>query len=65
MARPPNIIRPTQLELKLPEDLRGWLDVHLWSDSQQRVPQGAYKNLFVKLLLEYKEKVERQSDSIA
>lgn len=58
MGRPPDIIPTTQLELRLPQDLRGWLDVHLWSDTQQCVPRGAYKNLFVKLLLEYKARVE-------
>ena len=58
MPRPPNIIRPTSLKTSIPEDLRGWLEVHLWSDTEQRVPHGAYQQLIVRLLREYKTRVE-------
>lgn len=58
MSKPPNIVRPTRLNLHLPADLRGWLDVHLWSESEMRVPHGAYQKLITKLLLDYKKSIE-------
>lgn len=58
MPRPANIVRPTRLNLHLPADLRGWLDVHLWSDSEMRVPQGGYQRLMISLLSNYKKRVE-------
>lgn len=50
MPKPPNIIRPARLELALPEDERAWVEMHLWSDSEARVPHGAYSRFFQKLL---------------
>jgi hypothetical protein len=58
VPRPPNIIRPVHLKTSLPEDLRAWLDLHLWSDTEMRVPHGAYQRLIVQLLREYMERVE-------
>ena len=58
MTRPPNIIRPSHLKTSLPEDLRAWLDLHLWSDTELRVPHGAYQKLIVRLLLEYRKRIE-------
>jgi hypothetical protein len=58
VPRPPNIIRPVHLKTSLPEDLRAWLDLHLWSTTEMRVPHGAYQRLIIHLLTEYKEKVE-------
>jgi hypothetical protein len=58
MPRPPDIIRPTQLRTSIPMDLRAWLDLHLWSDSELRVPHGAYQKLIVRLIREYKDSVE-------
>jgi hypothetical protein len=53
MPRPPNIIPPTHLRTSLPQDLRARLDLHLWSDSEGRVPVGAYQRLLVALLSDY------------
>lgn len=53
MPRQPNIIPPTQLRTSLPADLRARLDLHLWSDSEGRVPVGAYQRLLVALLSDY------------
>ena len=58
MPRPPNIIPPSKLHTSLPTDLRGWLEVHLWSDAEMCVPRGAYQNLIVRLLREYMSRVE-------
>ena len=60
MPRPPNIVRPTALKTSVPEDLRVWLDLHLWSNSEMRVPHGAYQRLIVSLLRDYREKIERK-----
>lgn len=60
MARPPNIIRPSPINTSIPEDLRAWLVLHLWSETEQRVPLGAYQRLIEKLLREYKDRVESQ-----
>lgn len=61
MPRPKNIIRPVNLKTSLPEDLRTWLDIHLWSDVECRVPMGAYQRLIVNLLRKYREEVEGRS----
>lgn len=59
MPRPPNIIRPTRLEVSIPEDLRARLELHLWSDTEKRVPHGAYQRLINQLLREHLDKVQR------
>lgn len=62
MPRPKNIIRPIHLKTSLPEDLRTWLDLHLWSEVECRVPMGAYQRLIVQLLRDYRERVEGRSN---
>jgi len=62
VPKPPNIIRPTYLKTAIPEDMRVWLDIHLWSASEQRVPHGAYARLIQQLLREYRAKVESNRD---
>lgn len=56
-----SLIRPVPLMLKLPEDLRARLDLHLWSDLEGRVPKGSYQRLFVKLLTQY---FQEQSNAV-
>lgn len=51
--RRPNIIRPTRLNLALPEDIRAKLDLHLWSEAEMRVPHGAYQKFILGLLRDY------------
>ncbi len=53
MSRPPNIIPSVALKLKLPEDLRGKLDLYLYSPSEGAVPRGAYQRFFVERLTEF------------
>lgn len=53
MPKPPNVIRPTQLTVALPADIRARLDLHLWSDLERRVPHGAYAKFLTQLLREY------------
>lgn len=61
MPRSPNIMRPSKLNTSLPQDLRAWLDLHLWSDTESRVPYGAYQKLIIQLLYEHKAKIEKQA----
>lgn len=60
MPKPLAILRPSRLETSLPEDLRARLDLHLFSEVEGRVPQGAYQRLIVSLLRDYLE-VKRQT----
>lgn len=53
MSRPPNIIRPRALTLKLPEDVRGRLDLYLFSEVEQRIPVGAYQSFFLSRIREF------------
>jgi hypothetical protein len=53
MPNRPLVTRPTSLHIHLPEDIRGRIDLHLWSEVEQRVPKGAYQKLIVQLLREY------------
>ncbi len=55
MPKPPNIIPPTRLEFRLPEDLRARLDLTLYSDLEQRVPHGAYAKFFAARIREHFE----------
>lgn len=53
MPRPRNLIPASPLEVSLPEDIRARLDLHLWSDLEQRVPHGAYKEFITERLREF------------
>lgn len=55
MPRRPNIERPVPLTLKLPEMIRGRLDLHLFSHLEQRVPKGKYQEFFVARIIEFFE----------
>lgn len=52
MGRPANVIPGSSLELTIPVPLRAKLDLELYSDTEGRVPYGAYSKLFVELLAE-------------
>jgi uncharacterized protein YcgL (UPF0745 family) len=49
----PKIIRPTRLEVSIPEDLRARLDLYLYSEVENRVPFGAYQKFFVERMKEF------------
>lgn len=53
MPRKAEVDRPVKLNLKLPETIRGRLDLELWSELEGRVPQGKYQEFFVARLHEY------------
>lgn len=55
MPRRPNVIPSTQLCVMLPEDIRGWLDLRLFSEVEGRVPLGAYQEFFARKIREEKE----------
>lgn len=61
MPRRPNIERPEQLEISLPESEKARLALLLWSEAEGRVPYGAYSKFFLSLLREYFAKMETQS----
>lgn len=42
--------------LTLPESVKGWLDVTLWSTVENRVPSGAYKTFFCERIAEFRER---------
>lgn len=53
MARPKQTIPSVMLNIAIPEPLAAQLQLHLYSDVEQRVPMGAYKALFASLLENY------------
>lgn len=55
MARPAKIVRPTKLHLAIPEDLRARMDLHLYSQVEQRIPVGAYQDFLCGLAREFFE----------
>lgn len=50
MARPKRTLRPTYLHLAIPEDLRAYLDLRLFSPLERRVPLGAYSDYICRLI---------------
>ena len=58
MPRLPSVIRPTHLHLKLPETTRARMDLILFSELEERVPQGMYSELINTLLEAWLEEVE-------
>ncbi len=51
MPKPKRTIRPTYLNLAIPENVRALLDLHLYSDLEGRVPHGAYSDYISGLIL--------------
>lgn len=62
MPRRPNIERPVELSLMLPESVRARLDLLLWSEVEHRVPRGAYQRFFVQLINDYFTKLKEDAD---
>ena len=50
MPRKPNLDRPIQLHLVLPESIRARVDLELYSPLEGRVPLGKYQEFFMNLL---------------
>lgn len=53
MPRKPDLDRPTQLELSIPESWRTRLDLLLFSEVEGRVPLGRYREFFLERLRDY------------
>lgn len=53
MPRPRLLIRPISVHTLLPEDVYSRLMLHLYSESEGRVPQGAIQRFFVERITEY------------
>lgn len=58
MPRKADVDRPVELSLKLPESIRGRLDLHLYSAVESRIPKGAYKTFFTERIRDYFDSVE-------
>lgn len=58
MARRASITPNIQLEIRIPEDLRAKLELHLWSDLEGRVPLGGYSKFFIERLKEYFDRIQ-------
>ncbi len=50
MPRPRKTLRPTYLNLALPEDIRARMDLLLFSPLEGRVPHGAYSRFICDLI---------------
>jgi hypothetical protein len=53
MPRPPDILRPVSLHTSIPEDLHAKLTLYLYSESEQRVPKGAYQKFIRDRITEF------------
>ena len=53
MSRRPNLIPSERINLHLRGDLYAKLKLHLWSDLEQRVPQGAYQSFAQERIVEF------------
>lgn len=58
MARPKKTTRTVFKNIGLPEDLVARLELHLYSDLEGRIPQGAQQEFFTKLLREFFEELD-------
>lgn len=61
--RPRNILRPVKVTTYLPEDIHGRLMLHLYSQSEQRVPHGAIARFFLERTVEFFNRKEPSNDS--
>lgn len=50
MPKPRRTIRPTQLNVSIPETLRAEVDLKLYSEVERRVPHGAYSAYICRLI---------------
>lgn len=50
MPKPRRTIRPTQLNVSIPETLRAEVDLRLYSEVERRVPHGAYSAYICRLI---------------
>lgn len=53
MPKPPNAIPSIPLNVALPQDIHARLSLHLYSNLEERVPFGAYKEFFVARIKEF------------
>jgi hypothetical protein len=62
MARPPAVLRPVSLHTGLPEDLHAKLTLYLYSESEKRVPRGAYQKFIIDRIVEFFNRLEHSND---
>ena len=63
--RRPNIRRPVPLNTCIPEDLRGRIDLYLYSPLEQRVPVGAYQKFICSLIEDFFTKLDKGGNDAA
>ena len=51
MPKPKRTVRPTYLNLAVPENIRAVLDLRLYSELEGRVPHGAYSQYICALIM--------------
>lgn len=54
MPRKPNVDRPVYLQFMMPESIRAWLDLYLFSPLEGRVPKGRYQEFLLARIQEYR-----------
>jgi gamma-glutamylcysteine synthetase len=59
MPRPKKTIRSVHKNISLPEDLVARLELELYSEAEERIPQGAQQEFFTMLLRNYFSNKER------
>ena len=57
MSRRPNVERSRRINLAIPQSEWAWLNLHLFSFAEQRIPHAAYQKFFLARLREYRERV--------
>jgi hypothetical protein len=62
VSRPRNVIRSVSLHTHLPEDLYAKLTLHLYSPSEQRVPNSAYQRFICERITEFFNQRESSND---
>lgn len=64
MAKPKKVIRSIQKNIAIPEDLVAYMDLHLYSDLEGRVPFGAYSTFVSQLIREFFNARQTNSSSV-
>lgn len=54
MPRRASIDPPVPFHVQIPASLKGWIDTHLWSEVDGRVPHGGHRGFFIELIVEYR-----------
>jgi len=59
-GRPKKTIPTERFGVRLPQDLHEWLESHLYSEVEDRVPHGAKSEFVVTLIRQYRDSFDTQ-----